>query len=85
MTIQLVEVTWEDIAQDASWATNCDCVTVVSVGYLLEDSEKYLKIGGSITEDGEIAGITAMPKGCVIKIKFLSREATERPPPVSVV
>lgn len=76
MTARLVEVVWEDIAQDASWATDTDCVTVTSVGYLAEDSEKYLKIGGSITEDGDIAGILAMPKGCVILVKFLSREST---------
>ena len=73
MNIQLIEVIWEDIVQDPTWETNVDCLTVTSVGYLLENSEKYLKIGTSITEDGEIAGITAMPKGCVVSIKFLSR------------
>jgi hypothetical protein len=73
VTIQLVEVIWEDIVQDPTWETNVDCLTVTSVGYLVENSEKYLKIGGSITEDGEIAGIIAMPKGCVLNVKFLSR------------
>ncbi len=74
---QLVEVIWEDIVQDASWNTDCDCLTVTSVGYLKENSDRYLKIGGSLTETGEVAGILAIPKGCVMKIKFLSRAATQ--------
>ena len=76
MAIQVVEVTWEDIAQDASWATDTNCVTVTSIGYLAQDDERYLKIGSSINEDGEIAGILAMPRGCVLRVKHLSREAS---------
>ena len=75
MAIQAVEVTWEDIAQDASWAADTNCITVPSIGYLTQDDERYLKIGSSINEDGEIAGILAMPRGCVLRVKHLSREA----------
>ena len=74
--IRAVEVTWEDIQQDASWATDCNCVTVVSIGYIIENGPRYVKIGTSINEDGEIAGVLAMPAGCVIKVKHLSREGT---------
>ena len=76
MAIQVVEVTWEDIAQDASWATDTNCITVTSIGYLVLDDKRYLKIGTSINEEGEISGILAMPRGCVLRVKQLSREAS---------
>jgi len=68
---KLVEVRWIDVIHDSSWdtadAVNCPIIT--TVGYLAYESDTTLKIGSTMNSDGEISGICAFPKGCVMKVR----------------
>tara|TARA_R100001244_G_scaffold26724_3_gene26646 strand:- start:592 stop:723 length:132 start_codon:yes stop_codon:yes gene_type:complete len=43
----------------------------MSVGWLVSQDDKEIKIGGTIGEDDAPYGITAFPKGCVLEINFI--------------
>ena len=71
---ELCIVEWWDILQDGSWSTHREvaCPVVKSVGWLASRDKQFLKIGNTLSDGGEISGITAMPIGCVISCRTIS-------------
>jgi hypothetical protein len=71
--MSLVEVTWQDIIQDSSWsgAESVECPVIRSVGWLAHEDKKVLKIGGTMSQEGEISAILAIPKGCVLSCRTI--------------
>ena len=69
----LVEVTWQDVLQDSTWSTHesVACPVVRSVGWLAHEDKKTLKIGTTVSHDGEISAILAIPQGCVISCRTI--------------
>ncbi len=70
---QLVTIKWTDIIQTADWTPpdEVTCPEILSVGWLISQDEKEIKIGNTIGEDDVPYGITAFPKGCVLEINFI--------------
>ena len=81
----LVIVKWRDILADDSWtrASEVECPSFYSVGWLVCDTDETLKIASTLDfEDftdeakGEarpiLYGVTAFPKGCVEEVVPLS-------------
>ena len=71
--MSLVEVTWIDVMQDPRWssAESVECPVIRSVGWLAHEDKKVLKIGSTMTQEGEISAILAIPKGCVLSCRTL--------------
>lgn len=82
---RLVVVKWRDILADDSWtrATEVECPSFYSVGWLVCDNNDTIKIASTLDFDdptdeakGEARpipyGITAFPKGCVEEVIPLS-------------
>lgn len=83
--IKLVVVEWRDIIQTSGWEPQEEvvCPTIKSVGWLVEHNDpSTIKICNTLApenfeelkKDAAIKeyGITAFPKGCVVKLEFLS-------------
>ena len=70
---KLVLIKWTDIIQTADWTPpdEVTCPELLSVGWLVSQDDKEIKIGNTIGEDGVPYGITAFPKGCVLEINFI--------------
>ena len=70
---KLVTIKWTDIIQTSDWtpANEVSCPELMSVGWLVSQDDKEIKIGGTIGEDDAPYGITAFPKGCVLEINFI--------------
>jgi len=71
----LVEVRWRDVIHDSSWdtAASIECPIITTVGYYADESDTTLKIGSTMNSDGEISGICAFPKGCVMKVREVTK------------
>ncbi len=74
----LVIIVWKDIVQVADWtpASEVNCPTFQSIGWLVSETEEEIKIGSTLVVNaddpqGTPFGITAFPKGCVQEIKRL--------------
>tara|TARA_R110002020_G_scaffold363548_1_gene575842 strand:+ start:1351 stop:1611 length:261 start_codon:yes stop_codon:yes gene_type:complete len=72
---QTVEVRWIDVIHDSSWDTadSIECPIITTVGYFVSESETTLKIGSTMSSDGEISGICAFPLGCVMKVREVTK------------
>ena len=70
----LVLITWLDITATAGWepADEVEPLEVQTLGWLVHEDDKVIKIGNSIGEDGDVYGISALPIGCVVGITTLS-------------
>lgn len=77
---KIVEVLWEDITTtNSGWITpnqartDFPCVLVRTVGYVLEDSPKLLKLVMLQSEagEGEVGVIASIPKGVILRSKVL--------------
>ena len=75
---ELVLIQWKDIIQTSDWtpAHDVTCPTFQSVGWLIYDNEKEIKIGSTLVVEaddpqGTPYGITAFPKGCVLSIHVI--------------
>ncbi len=84
----LVLITWLDITATAGWepADEVEPLEVQTLGWLVHEDDKVIKIGNSIGEDKDIYGISAIPKGCVVGVTTLhatviSRQAVTAAPP----
>lgn len=69
-----VIVEWEDITSTQGWkdletAMAVEIVTVRSMGWILEDSDKYLRIAATISQAEIFNDISLIPKGCILSIK----------------
>lgn len=75
--MRLVKVLWLDTVQSSGWdkAEDINVMKVEQIGWFINeatwDVEGVLKLANTIAED-EYYGITAIPKGCIRGITFLS-------------
>ncbi len=71
--MQLAEVTWQDIIQDSSWSgpDAVACPIIRSVGWVAHEDKKVLKVGSTMSQEGEISAILAIPKGCVLSCRII--------------
>jgi hypothetical protein len=80
----LVVVKWRDIISCSGWekADDVTCPVFFSVGWLVSKDEDVIKIASTLDYDdytdeakGEAKpipyGITALPTGCVVDVKFI--------------
>ena len=74
----LVLIKWKDILQTSDWtpAHEVTCPTFQSVGWLICDNEKEIKIGSTLVVEADAPqgtpyGITAFPKGCVLSMHVI--------------
>ena len=72
--LRLVTVRWLDIISDSSWTPpeEVECPTFETVGWLVYEDEKCLKIADTLGEDGWF-GVTAFPRGCVLSVSYSGR------------
>ncbi len=61
-------VVWMDIIKDPGWCEHTDvvCPTLTSVGWVVYEDDKYLKIADTLDEDGTGFGVMALPNGVII-------------------
>lgn len=77
--MNLVVITWEDACEvdNSPWAyledTEYDCKTVVQVGWVLDDNDKYIVLTHAHTQ-GQVARRNLIPKSSIKKIVTLSYE-----------
>jgi hypothetical protein len=80
---RLCIVEWKDIISCSGWekASDVDCPTFKSVGWLVSDDEQTIKIASTLDYADAFGdakdeakpvpyGITAFPKGCVLGVEF---------------
>jgi hypothetical protein len=80
----LVIVTWRDILSCSGWEKpdDVDCPEFLTVGWLISEDNDTVKIASTLDPTDSIGeakgevlpvpyGITAFPKGCVVKITSL--------------
>ena len=85
---KLVIVEWRDIIATADWQSKeeVECPVIRSVGWFIEsDDPTTIKICNTMakdindtSDDDKEYGITAFPKGCVLKLQFLSHEISDK-------
>lgn len=71
----LIKVHWDDIVETCDWteAEDVKLPRFVTIGWLITENERCLKVGHTMNEDGRIYGITAFPKGCIAHIDYLTQ------------
>jgi hypothetical protein len=82
----LVLVTWLDITATAGWesAKDVEPLEVQTIGWIAFEDDKVLKVGNSLGEDGDVYGISAFPKGCILSTTVLHVSPIPSPGPVAV-
>ena len=77
---RLVEVLWLDAActGTASWedpdvTQNAELAKALTVGYVWEESDEYIKVVASITTSHQHGNGVVIPMGCVQEIRELRR------------
>ena len=75
-----VEIHWQDIVSDSSWVesekvANATPVDVVSVGYIVKETDEHIVIAHSMIEkaDQKSSDYTVIPWGCVRKMWNMKR------------
>jgi hypothetical protein len=81
---RLCIVEWKDIISCSGWekASDIDCPTFKTVGWFVSDDEETIKIASTLDYADAFGdakdeakpvpyGITAFPKGCVLKVSFI--------------
>lgn len=66
-------ITWRDPYGDSSWLTLTEArklrpVTVVTHGWILNNTTDLLIVAASRSSDGGWSDVTAIPKGCVVGV-----------------
>ena len=71
----LIKVHWDDIVETCDWteAEDVKLPRFITIGWLITENERCLKLGHTMNDDGRIYGITAFPKGCIAHIDYLSQ------------
>jgi|TARA_R110000824_G_scaffold189406_3_gene370869 hypothetical protein len=81
--MDIVRIEWKDIIQTSGWESKdeVECPTIKSIGWLVEADRDTVKICNTLAREDFSAdkglkeyGITAFPKGCIVKIEYLSYE-----------
>ena len=67
---RLVHIRWTDIICHADWTEHSDvtCPEFLSIGWIVSEDAKEIKIGNTLNEEGIPYGITAFPRGCVLEV-----------------
>ena len=65
----LIEVSWTDIISDSSWTPpeDVECPEFRTVGWLVYEDDKCIKIADTMDAEGNPWGITAFPVGCSLE------------------
>jgi hypothetical protein len=82
--LKLVNVIWEDVLEDPSWATddrleqfaNNEKTHVFQVGLLVKETKEHVLLANSFiigTSPFEAGGITKIPKKLIVSIKELKK------------
>ena len=76
--MQLVIIEWRDIIQTSGWETEEEvkCPTIRSVGWLIPQDNTLAPEDFDESKEDKEHGITAFPKGCIVKIELLSYEVS---------
>jgi hypothetical protein len=74
----LVCVHWIDIISTSDWTDPYDVnlPKFRTVGWVHSESPKFIKVCDTMDEEDKLFGVTAIPKGCVEKIEYLSLPAS---------
>jgi hypothetical protein len=78
----LVQVVWDDAHSLAAWEEDTDAPLepchILTIGFLIREDEKYIKVADSYVIDGtDFSGTTQIPKGMLIDVKVLKKKATK--------
>ena len=77
---RMVLVEWYDAAMSLkAWEDNVDVVLCQTVGFLVKEDERQIKVAATLTADGEVGGIFALPRGF---LKSIREVGVSRKPPV---
>jgi len=68
---ELSLITWVDIIKDAGWCehSEVECPKLTSVGWVVYEDDKCLKIADTLDEEGTGFGVMAIPKGVILSRK----------------
>ena len=74
--MKIYKITWLDITTVYDWTNKTQalfipCTECESVGFLLSEDKKFIRLAHNINNDEE-CDITIIPKGCIIKKQCLS-------------
>jgi len=76
----LIEVIWDDAAGlRHGWESSIEKLepqTVLSVGFLLKETDDHIVIAQDVDAEGQHNGRSQIPKGMVKKIKVLKKRTT---------
>ncbi len=72
--MKLVIVKWRDTIQDPGWdgPDALECPVFETVGWHAAEDTETIKVGGTRNEDGDLSGIIAIPKGCVLSCQMIT-------------
>ncbi|GBE19896.1 hypothetical protein BMS3Abin17_00626 [archaeon BMS3Abin17] len=75
-TYKKIEIEWKDITQFPHKITeedikNCVIEQVKTIGYLIKEDKKSICIAMSLYKSGEFGDFYIIPKGCIIKKRFI--------------
>lgn len=67
----LLVVEWSDIVSYAGWETHeeVELPTFRTVGWMVYADNDVVKLANTLSEEDVGAGITAFPRGCIIKME----------------
>ena len=65
---ELSLIAWVDIIKDAGWCehSEVECPKLTSVGWVVYEDDKCLKIADTLDEEGTGFGVMAIPKGVIL-------------------
>ena len=71
----LVLVEWVDIISDSSWTPpdEVECPEFKTIGWLAYEDMRCIKVADTLDEEGKLWGVTAFPKGAVLKVTYLKK------------
>lgn len=76
MTFTIVHVKWIDAALYPDWLTSyeeANLLPVDTVGFLLYEDDRVIKIAQSNCADVKFSAIQSIPKGNIVKLSKLSK------------
>jgi len=69
----LVRVHWVDIISDPTWTPpeEVECPEFETIGWLAYEDLRCIKVADTLDEEGKLWGVTAFPKGAILKVTYL--------------
>lgn len=68
--MKIIGITWVDTATYSSWRNDIDNLKisqVYTVGFLVQENKECVKLSATISEGGQPADVTVIPKRSIIK------------------